>query len=178
MSPSLSSLTGNIPAMMDRVSGFRAGTLADQVPYSVRAVRDWWRASDQYGWLLFAGLIVLGLLLAYIVVRNYRSSPRRGALPVTDNPDRLFDDLLAQLDLTTSERKLLRQIASGARLRHPSMCLLSPGLLDWARKPYLAEKGPGIVNESNAARIEDIAVRLYDHSPNRDKAILCEDPAT
>ena len=178
MPPSLSSLTSNIPAMMDRVIGSWPGTLAEQVPYSVRAVRDWWRASDQYGWLLLGGLMVLGLLVAYIVVRYYRSSPRQQALPLTNNPDRLFDDLLAQLDLSPSERKLLRQIASGARLRHPSMCLLSPGLLDWARKLWLAEKGPGVVTESNSARIDAIAVRLYDHSPDREKAILCEDLPT
>ena len=80
-----------------------------------------------------------------------------------DNPQRLFEELLSHLRLASDDRAVLRKMARGARLRHPTMSLLSPGLLNWSCKLWRQEKGARVVTPERIAQINAISRQLYDH---------------
>ena len=67
-----------------------------------------------------------------------------------DNPQRLFEELLTHLRLAKDDRAVLRQMTRGARLRHPTMSLLSPGLLHWSCKLWQQEKGARTVTQKKS----------------------------
>jgi hypothetical protein len=101
-----------------------------------------------------------GILIGAALVNGILA--RRAAVRTTENPDQLFSDLIGRLELTGDEVGLLREITAGARLRHPTMCLLSPGLLDWARATWLAEQGDDAVTAAKRRRVDDLCVKLFD----------------
>ena len=88
----------NAAAMMDRLRRRWVRLHIEKVPYSIRAVRDFWRASGQHSWVFWPILIALALLVGYTVLRYYQTKPKKTARAVIDNPDRLFDDLLGELE--------------------------------------------------------------------------------
>jgi hypothetical protein len=113
-------------------------------------------------YLRLGALAAIGLLAGLLIwrwIQMRRVTPR----PAEDHPQRLFDDLLARLDLSDADHRLLQELVAGARLRHPVMCLLSPGLLEWSARVWRAEKGPQVASEEKMARLRQIAVQLYDH---------------
>lgn len=168
-------IIGALWSVLGQGGGMLVGKAKTGLPYSVGAVRDGWRASGGQEWMIWVLPSIGAVLIGYVVFRYYRTKPRQTGPVVTDDPEGLFDELLGGLSLEPAEKKLLRQIASGARLRHPSMCLLSPGLLAWAGKVWQREKGPGVATAEHNARIDTIAVKLYDHRPIRaEKVVLCE----
>ena len=63
-------------------------------------------------------------------------------------------------------------MAEGARLRHPSLCLLSPGLMAWGCTLWKKEKGPKVVSVDKQRRIREITLKLYDHQANEELAKL------
>ena len=151
----------------------RAYLLADRVPGGLREVRDWWRASGEAGWLGWVLAAAGAAVLVCVVLQYWRTRDWRKTRAVKNDPDELFENLLGELELTASEKKLLREMAGGARLRHPSMCLLSPGVLAWARGLWAREQGPNVATAAKKAQIDAISIRLYDHvATMADRAVL------
>jgi hypothetical protein len=113
-------------------------------------------------WLLPALLMIGTVLLILALWHKFKDSTPR-PLPVAHDPDALFSQLLEHVDLNMNDKQLLKEMTAGARLAHPAACLFSPGLLDWARQIWIQEKGLSALSADRLARIDAIAVQLYDH---------------
>jgi len=148
-----------------RVSFSRRFAMLDQLPYSLRGVRETFGGHGLQGWMFWALMGAIFLLFAGVIVWFWWRSRKIVVARMVYDPERLFTALLKELDLPPADKTLLRQMAADARLRHPSQCLLSPDLLDWTRSLWLAAKGPDVVTPDKSHRIDAIAVRLYDHLP-------------
>ena len=135
-----------------------------EVPYSVRAVRDSLIQSSPQAWVFWLLLSIILLTIVLMTIYAWRREAKKPSKKFSNNPDTLFESLLGRLDLTESQKILLRKMSSGARLRHPTLSLLSPGLLDWSRRLWIQEGGKQ-VEPNITRRINEIAVRLYDHQP-------------
>lgn len=134
-----------------------------QVPYSVRAVRDSFGNLNENGLWVFALLGAVILVVIGWSVWRWWKSPKGQSTKQIDDPEKLFRELLKQLELCQSDKKLLVEMARGARLREPAFCMLSPGTLDWTRMLWREEKGDISVTQEKFDRIDAIAVQLYDH---------------
>ena len=66
------------------------------------------------------------------------------------------------MKLGETDKKLLREMAEGSRLRHPATSLLSPKMLDWSRQVWRDEMGTRKVNDLKYKRIDHICVQLFD----------------
>ena len=150
----------------DQYCGFyrwlQSAAVESSLPYSLRGVRDSFRTfylSGLEAWLLTAGV----LLAVGIVLWNWRRCRRKAARQISDNADTLFDELLGQVVLCASDKKILREMAKDARLKYPAMCMLSPEMLDLSRQLWREEKGSRQVTREKYDRIDAIAVQLYDH---------------
>ena len=118
------------------------------------------------GILLF--LILLGTLIIAVIGANEiirRLGHRNKPVTVKGNPDQLFRSLLDHLELDLADKKLLLEMAKNTRLRHPTAMLLSPGLLDWSRRLWTKETPDKTDSAENTRRIQEISVKLYDHTP-------------
>jgi len=138
------------------------GVSLSQVPYGLRRISQAWPGGPDPSYILLVGLILLAGAGAF-VLSYYRKNRKKTRVKTINDPDKLFCALLARIDLAEADKKLLRRMASGARLRHPVLCLLSPGLLAWTGRVWLNEQGPRTVTAQTTAQLNNIAVRLYDH---------------
>ena len=151
----------------DQYCGFyrwlQSAAVEGSLPYSLRGVRDSFRTlylSGWEAWLLTAAAV---LLVVGIVLWNWRRRRRKAARQTNDNADTLFDELLGQVVLCASDKKIMREMAKGARLKYPAMCMLSPEMLDLSRRLWRQERGSRHVTREKYDRIDAIAVQLYDH---------------
>jgi len=138
---------------------------AASLPYSLRGVRDSFFRTPLYlsGWEMWLLLAAAVLLVVGIVLWNWHRRRRKAASQTNDNADALFEELLGQVVLCPSDKKILREMAKGARLKYPVMCMLSPEMLDLSRRMWRQERGPRQVTREKYDRIDAIAVQLYDH---------------
>ena len=133
-----------------------------ELPYSIRGVRDSLAGSEGQ-WIFWVCLLAPVLVLvvtAFLWWRKHRQDRFRG---VIDDPEVLFEGLLARVELVEEDKDILREMTRAARLRHPATCLLSPALLDWSRRVWLTEEKPEAVPAEKASRIDEISTKLYDH---------------
>ncbi|MCK4628923.1 MAG: hypothetical protein KAT56_07955 [Sedimentisphaerales bacterium] len=133
------------------------------LPQSVRGVRDSFVSSGLDGWLFWLIMLLPVVLLIGIVLWYGRKISLKSISPISNSPRVLFNELLGQLELSTEDKKLLLEMTHAARLKHPALCLLSPGMLDRTRQLWQQEKGPLQVPREKYDRIDHIAVQLYDH---------------
>jgi len=140
----------------------KAAEVAEGLPFSQRFRDSWLKSTTDHQvlfWLMIAGFVGLICTLAIVHwVQQRKHRPKS----IIDDPRRLFEDLLTQVELADEDKQLLRQMASQARLRQPAVCLLSPGLLDWAGRLWQTEKGHAVEPET-LRRIDAISIQLYDH---------------
>jgi len=140
---------------------------AEKLPFSQQFRESWAKSTAEHQvlfWLMLAGFV--GLISALVIVHWVQQRKLR-LKPIVDDPRRLFEDLLTQLELADEDKQVLRQMVSQARLRHPVVCLLSPDLLEWSRRLWQTEKGDSIEPEK-LRRIDTISEHLYDHgAPSR-----------
>ena len=140
------------------------GFLAESyLPQSVRGVRDSFASSGLDGWLFWFFLLLPVVSLVGVVIWQGRKISLKPISPISNSPRALFNELLGQLELSTEDKKLLLEMTRAARLKHPAVCLLSPGMLDRTRQLWQQEKGPLQVPREKYDRIDYIAVQLYDH---------------
>lgn len=140
------------------------GFLAESyLPQSVRGVRNSFASSGLDGWLFWLFLLLPVALLVSVVIWQGRKISLKSISPHRDSPRVLFNELLGQLELSTEDKKLLLEITRAARLKHPALCLLSPGMLDHTRQLWQQEIGSHRVPREKFNRIDHIAVQLYDH---------------
>ncbi|MBN1436942.1 MAG: hypothetical protein JW936_07695 [Sedimentisphaerales bacterium] len=135
---------------------------AEDLPANFRAAQDaMTKPSDNTGYILSLVLLLIVVLVVWraIVFRRNHKTPY---LPAVNDPQKLFEDLLKQLQLEPSEQKLLRQMVRGARLKHPTMCLLSPQMLAWACKLWHSEKGINEVPAEIAEQLDGISCKLFE----------------
>ena len=145
----------------------QAASSTRPLPWSLRGVRESLRTTaegQEWTLWLFAGLAAAFVIT--LIVAHYRSAGRDIAKQSND-PKVLWRTLLDQLALKQDDKRFLMRMAAGARLRHPAMCLLSPGVLQWAGQVWFAEKGPAALTDQDIQRLDDIAVQLFDyHGPD------------
>ena len=141
--------------------------LGVQMPYSVRGVRDSFNDLTSVDLWVFAALGAAILLVAGWTVWRWSKESAGQSSKTIDDSEKLFRELLEQLELDSSDKKLLAEMAHGARLSEPAFCVLSPGTLDWTRRLWRDEKGDAKVTQEKFDRIDAIAVKLYDHHSNQ-----------
>lgn len=143
------------------VSG--AAKVSEELSFSQRFRESWAQSTSEQQvlfWLMLTGIVVL---LGGVVIVHWFQQRKDCLKPVVEDPRLLFEDLLNQLELAEEDKQVLRQMVSQARLRHPAVCLLSPGLLDWSRRLWQAETGDRIEPET-LRRIDAISEHIYDPS--------------
>lgn len=138
-----------------------ATTLAKQPPSRMLNLRHSFGQSTLEGPLLWVMLALPMLLILVALVWGYRQARREKPQRIENDPDSLFQDMLAQLDLSEEQHRLLRRLAKRSRLRHPAMCLLSPQLMQWSVDLWRQEKGLGAVSQSQVEQLRHIASRLF-----------------
>ena len=160
---SLTELSGLLSSSLrDQVRG--AGNIIQvELPYSLRGVSESMKNSGSYGAVTICLLTGLLLMVGICLLLSWRKNRKDQADREVNDPDKLFASLLGQLQLPESDKALIREMAAKTRLRHPAVCLLSPGLLNWTSSLWQTEKYPKIVNVQKLARLEEISVILYDH---------------
>lgn len=99
-----------------------------QLTETQQAVRD----QFQKGGSLTAVVLVMALLAAVVLVAYYLTMRQRSTVVDTRRalPTQLFTDLLAKLDLTQRQRRLLNAVATSLRLKDPAVILLCPAVFD------------------------------------------------
>lgn len=110
--------------------------------------------------------LVLGLLWAINTLMKHKTDHKPVKKKPRNNSTLLFNHMLDQLDLTTSDRALLQQMARETRLRHPAVFLLSPDMLNWSRNIWLQEKGAEHIHMQKLEQIDRIGQKLF-HEPMR-----------
>ena len=140
------------------------GTLLAQAPYGLSRISGAFPRGPAALYVALALLILL--ILAVVGMWWYNRKHRQSeAVKIVNDPDKLFTDLLAQIDLTEPDKQLLRRMTAAARLRHPATALLSPDLLEWTRQLWLKEQGPKTPTSAQTNQLKNIAVKIYDHPP-------------
>jgi len=137
---------------------------AKPLPNSLRAIQD--SFGNPMGHNLALGLFIIAASTAVLVTAAWyfsRGEPKPVKEEKDDSPEKLFDEMLGAIHLSESDKRLLRQMAGQGRLKHPAMCLLSPGMLEWAHELWVQEKGSEYVTEARTAQVREIAVKLYGH---------------
>jgi hypothetical protein len=156
----LSGLLSTLPCDPARMAG---NIIQVELPYSLRGVSESMKNSGSYGTVIICLLIGLLLLVGICLLLSWRKNRKDQAARDVNDPDKLFASLLGQLHLPESDKALIREMAAEARLRHPAVCLLSPGLLQWTSRLWQTEKCPKEINSHKLARLNEISVALYDH---------------
>ena len=120
----------------------------------------------------YQGLLTFSILLATVIIAViaantiiHRLGNKKKSVTVKGNTDRLFQSLLNHLELDPPEKDLLMEIAKGARLRHPTTMLLSPGLLDWSTRLWIKETPKQTDSAEKTKQIQIISQKLYDPTP-------------
>ena len=142
----------------------KVAEVAEELPFSQRFRESWTKSTTDHQvlfWLMLAGFVGL---IGTLAIMHWIQQRKHRLKPIVDDPQHLFEDLLTQLKLADEDKQVLRQMASQARLRHPAVCLLSPGLMEWSRRLWQAEKSDHIEPET-LRRIDTISMHLYEHSP-------------
>jgi len=137
--------------------------LAAELPNSLRSFQESFGGGPGELRLFFVFLTVAIFAIATLVILNRHKAGKTAWFDQRGRPDSLFENLLNRIELAQTDKLLLREMAEGARLRYPVMALLSPGMLDWAGRLWIKEKGPKTVTTEKLARISAISVLLYDH---------------
>lgn len=119
-----------------------------------------------YYWMM--GLVAIIVLI--VIINTLVKHKPATSTPATSNNsgNDLYNSLLDQLDINTSDRNLLQQIAQDTRLRHPSVFLLSPDMLDWSKKIWTQEKGNEPVTDQQKKQIDKISYKLFGPSRSLD----------
>lgn len=81
------------------------------------------RGGSTWTVLILLGILAGVILTAYLLTRRQE---RRSGTTITNDPMGLYRDLLAELDLTKPQCRLLEHAAKEAGLTHPTVILLSP----------------------------------------------------
>jgi len=140
-----------------------AGQNRPMLTEHLRQVQHSWAndsvANEIFLYLLATAAVFFGLWL----LSRWLKLCKKQVVQIVNDPDRLFENLLNTLELTETDKKLIREMAAGARLRHPSICLLSPALLEWTGHLWQNEKGPKTADAEKLTRLDEISIALYDH---------------
>jgi hypothetical protein len=123
----------------------------------------------QRGGSMLTVLILLAVLTSMIIAVHLltrRQERRRGAA-LTDDPMGLFRELLADLHLTTPQRKLLARAAKEARLAHPAVILLSSRVFSQHVESRSADHDRAITH-ADRQLIAQLKETLFPPVPQRD----------
>ena len=142
----------NLPAVQE--------ALQDLAPYFKGIQTSFGDSYAQFYYLIPILIAMIGLL--WLVNTLVKHKPLASTPTTSSDPgDDLFQSLLDQLDINTADRNLLQQIARDTRLRHPSVFLLSPDMLDWSKQIWVQEKGFEQVTDRQKKQIDQISYKLF-----------------
>jgi hypothetical protein len=135
----------------------------DTMSGRLRAIQESFVSSPPPGWTVWLFIITIAAVVFVPKAWSFIRGESKATQVEDNNPEKLFDEMLGVLHLSESDKRLLRQMADQGRLKHPAMCLLSPGMLEWTRELWVQEKGSSYVTEAKTAQIREISVKLYGH---------------
>jgi len=117
------------------------------------------RSINNYTFLFaLSGLIVFVIILSNVTFATKKNKLK--SIKQIGNPETVFNELLAYIELSQAEKRLLLEMAQGSRILHPSLFMLSPDLLDWAREVWINEKGKK-VTKAHFKGIDKISLKLF-----------------
>lgn len=153
-----------MPSLFDDTP-FRLEYQVQDLVNGIRQIRNGFVAHSMENWVFwFCFISGLLLVIGFALWICYQS--KKNVVKKTWNdPGQLFWDLLNQLPLPDSDKKLLQEMTVEARLAHPASALLSPHTLDWTRNLWIQEKGNSAIPPQKLRRISEISVLLFDHYP-------------
>ena len=158
-----------IIGLIDALAGKAAGSMcvSSSLLGNVLDVQKSWKQNvgNLEVVLVLGVILVLAGLIGGQAWLSWKKQRRIRVPEKLNDPDKLFVGLLNQLELSEADKQLLREMAGGARLRHPASCLLSPAMLDWTRRLWRQEMGSDKATAEKFSRIDEISVALYDHKP-------------
>jgi len=134
---------------------------AKAAPREMVDLRRSFGESTLEGPLLWAVVALPAVALVALLLWGFVQGRRGTVERIANDPEALFEDALGQLELTAEQQRLLRLLARGARLRHPTMCLLSPDLMEWSVDLWRSEKGEHGVKQSQVDELREIALGLF-----------------
>jgi len=103
-------------------------------------------------------LLAMGLFLLYlgtVLVQRYRQHR-------TNDPRRLFHEVLRCLPVNVPQRDLLRRMARELRLDHPTVLVLSPRLLRTHANRWMSAERRA--NETTRQRLDELSRALFPDS--------------
>lgn len=135
-----------------------------------RAVRDHFAKGSSFLELLLLLLaaVVCGVLLFTLRKRQEQSQETEHL----NDPERLFQNVIAQLAIPDDQQRLLNQMAQRAKSDHPVTMLMSPKLFDLYVARWRARSDPNqdpatVNEEAIAAQLRD---RLFPADDDRETA--------
>ena len=125
----------------------------------LRALQEAARHEPTVDWVsVLTALGMLVLLLSVGYAFHLRRS-RHGQAP--RDPGKLFRTTLAQLDLTSDDRRLLRAIARHSGLAQPASMLVSPIMMaQWAHQ-WVHQQPSAARREAALTRLDSLSRRLF-----------------
>jgi hypothetical protein len=155
-----------MPSLSDWTSSFHLEYQVQDLANKVQQFRNGFVSHSSDNGLFWVCLISsLLLVIGFACWIRYKSE-KTVVEEVLNDPDLLFWNLLNQVQMPESDKKLLHEMATGARLAHPASALLSPQSLGWACNLWVQEKGGSAIPPEKLRRISEISVLLYDHYPS------------
>ncbi len=118
-----------------------------------------WDPESWKGLIIVAAAITIFVLILHFVMHyeKWTTKPRQ-----TNNPTRLFGEVLKQLELNAAQRSLLPAMARDLKLESATHMLLSPKLFEQARLKWASMVQPDAA--ARADELQTIARELFPRS--------------
>ncbi len=133
-------------------------TIAQYTPPRMRGIQEHFHeggGSLTADFLRIVGVVLGGMALAYIIF----SVINRRRQQDTNSPHALFNEVVRQLPLSIPQRDLLRRIAAGLHLTHPTVLLLSPQIFNTYANRWMSSSRTA--NRLTRKRIDDVMNILF-----------------
>ena len=127
----------------------------------LRSLQQSWGRAENFGYTGYVIGAAAGLVLLLILAKILQQARQERTEQVPEDPEGFFAGLLKTLELTEGDKRLLRELARGARLAHPAMCLLSPELLSWAGELWRQEAGEKNASQEKLNRLEELKNKIW-----------------
>lgn len=128
---------------------------------TLESIGDQFRRSSSATDIVIACVVIVGFIA--LVGFIYRLQQRLQVKPRLHDPQRLFTQVLANLELALAQRELLRSVASALRLEHPCVLLLGREIYQDSVERWIArrEQDRKPVSAEQLAALEKIALHVF-----------------
>ncbi len=118
-----------------------------------------WDAESWAGIIIVLAAIALFVVMLHFVMHYEKRirNPRQ-----LNKPERLFDEMLGQMELSRAQRVLVSRMVRDLRTHTPARILLSPGLFTQATVQWLASRQKD--RQTHEHQFREVASKLFSSS--------------